>query len=234
MIFNFNIFDQNNPHKINNYEEEEVHTSNIGTSQYAAPEQLKNTNYDNKVDIYSLGLILLELFFAFSTRMEKQETQDNLRNKRIIPKFISERFPQIGELILLMTEPEASKRPNILNCRLLFKSISDIFKTRNNLIVSGASMNPSVNQSANANKSNASDNSKLSYCANDNNSPISTLLNTDPGTKFSNSLSKSISSLFDEKRRRFLSEDISSIRSHQLQMKTSDNEEWKVMYIYAY
>ncbi|KAL3289494.1 hypothetical protein HHI36_022915 [Cryptolaemus montrouzieri] len=47
------------------------HTKEVGTRLYMSPEQLKNKKYDYKVDIYSLGLIFLELLVPFSTDMER-------------------------------------------------------------------------------------------------------------------------------------------------------------------
>jgi serine/threonine protein kinase len=36
-----------------------------------APELERNENYDDKVDIFALGLILFEMFNNFSTRHER-------------------------------------------------------------------------------------------------------------------------------------------------------------------
>lgn len=106
-----------------NSEEVLMHTSNIGTLQYAAPEQLNNIYYNNKVDIFPLGLILLELIYIFNTRMEKQEIFENLRIKKTLPPVISLNFPLLSELILLMTELNPERRPNISQCRSLLQNI---------------------------------------------------------------------------------------------------------------
>ena len=44
-------------------------TKAVGTGFYRAPEQLKSQKYDEKVDIYSLGIIIFELFYPFKTAM---------------------------------------------------------------------------------------------------------------------------------------------------------------------
>ena len=54
-------------------------TRNLGTPMYSAPEQLSLTRYDNKVDIFSLGLILFELYFIMETTHEKNSTMKKLR-----------------------------------------------------------------------------------------------------------------------------------------------------------
>lgn len=43
----------------------------VGTTSYIAPEILENKEYDNRVDLYSLGVIILEIFGEFKTNMEK-------------------------------------------------------------------------------------------------------------------------------------------------------------------
>ncbi|RNA29187.1 eukaryotic translation initiation factor 2-alpha kinase 1, partial [Brachionus plicatilis] len=47
------------------------HTKGVGTTLYASPEQLNGKIYDLKTDIYSLGIILFELFCPFNTEMER-------------------------------------------------------------------------------------------------------------------------------------------------------------------
>jgi len=50
----------------------------VGTGFYRAPEQLKSNNYNEKVDIYSLGIIMLELFYQFRTAMQRADVLKEL------------------------------------------------------------------------------------------------------------------------------------------------------------
>lgn len=69
-----------------------VHTARVGTHLYMSPEQMNGQNYNYKVDIYSLGIILFELLIPFSTEMERVIALTNLR-KSIFPDNFSEQFP---------------------------------------------------------------------------------------------------------------------------------------------
>ena len=52
-----------------------------------SPEQIAKNPYNNKVDIYSLGLILFELLVPFSTQMERIHTLTKLRQLEFPAKF---------------------------------------------------------------------------------------------------------------------------------------------------
>ena len=70
-------------------------TSNLGTSNYASPEQLNSNNYNYKTDLFSLGIIIFELFHVNKTNMERYINLKNLRDKGILPldfKFKQEKL----------------------------------------------------------------------------------------------------------------------------------------------
>ncbi len=63
------------------------HTGNVGTHFYISPEQLSATKYNNKVDIFALGVIFFELLYPFSTQMERVQELDNIRNRKFPERF---------------------------------------------------------------------------------------------------------------------------------------------------
>lgn len=87
-------------------------TEGVGTASYAAPEQVTTRTYGMKADIFSLGLILLELMCCFTTEHERMQTFYDCRHRRDIPTWISEDYPLAGKIILDCTNPSPDKRPS--------------------------------------------------------------------------------------------------------------------------
>ncbi|XP_015281704.1 PREDICTED: eukaryotic translation initiation factor 2-alpha kinase 1 [Gekko japonicus] len=86
------------------------HTSGVGTCLYASPEQLQGCQYDFKSDMYSVGVILLELFQPFGTEMERAEILTGLRNGHI-PVSFSGKWPIQTKYVKLLTSKVTSQRP---------------------------------------------------------------------------------------------------------------------------
>ncbi|XP_053131934.1 eukaryotic translation initiation factor 2-alpha kinase 1 isoform X2 [Hemicordylus capensis] len=87
-----------------------IHTSGVGTCLYASPEQLQGSQYDFKSDMYSLGVVLLELFQPFGTEMERTDVLMGLRNGHI-PLSFSRKWPKQTKYVKLLTSKVSSYRP---------------------------------------------------------------------------------------------------------------------------
>nr|XP_028561984.1 eukaryotic translation initiation factor 2-alpha kinase 1 isoform X1 [Podarcis muralis] len=114
-----------NANKINDL----IHTSGVGTCLYASPEQLQGSHYDFKSDMYSLGVILLELFHPFGTEMERTEVLMGLRNGNI-PLSFSRKWPIQTKYIKLLTSSVSSHRPTagqLLESELFHNSANVIY-----------------------------------------------------------------------------------------------------------
>lgn len=85
-------------------------TAGVGTCTYASPEQLRNNVYDNKADIFSLGIILFELFCSFGTEMERVTNIKDLRQGSLSQEFC-QMWPEETNLILEMTAERPDERP---------------------------------------------------------------------------------------------------------------------------
>uniref|UniRef100_U5EPR7 Putative eukaryotic translation initiation factor 2-alpha kinase 1 n=1 Tax=Corethrella appendiculata TaxID=1370023 RepID=U5EPR7_9DIPT len=79
----------------------------FGTPMYAAPEQLDG-KCSPKSDIYSLGIILLELLTSFSTDMERAEMIKNVRRGKL-PHNLNAEF---ANLLKFMLHTRPQKRPD--------------------------------------------------------------------------------------------------------------------------
>lgn len=86
----------------------------VGTIGYTAPEVLNGENYDYKADLYSLGVVFLEIFYDVTTNMEKMELirkakVNNLENDDI----------NIQKLVNGLISNEPDKRLLIEDCIFL-------------------------------------------------------------------------------------------------------------------
>jgi serine/threonine protein kinase len=91
-------------------------TAGIGTASYAAPEQVSTRSYGKEADIFSLGLMLLELVCVFATEHERIQTFHDCRYRRKLPTGTHEQelfqeLPVLAETILQCTDPNPEKRP---------------------------------------------------------------------------------------------------------------------------
>ena len=91
--------------------EKKMTKDKVGTFLYQSPEQLDNKPYNEKVDIYALGLILLEMCLVFNTETERRFTLINVR-KGIYPDELKQMKNEC-ELVMKMTRNQHNDRPSI-------------------------------------------------------------------------------------------------------------------------
>lgn len=92
--------------------EAKKHTSAVGTLTYSSPEQRFKGIYNEKTDIFSLGIIFFELYYTCSTKMEKARVLSDLRNRIIPPAFLN-KYPTESAFILSMLLPNPDDRPSV-------------------------------------------------------------------------------------------------------------------------
>jgi serine/threonine protein kinase len=91
--------------------EKKMTKDKVGTFLYQSPEQLENKPYNEKVDIYALGLILLEMCLVFNTETERRFTLINVR-KGVYPDELKQMKNEC-ELVMKMTRNQHNERPSI-------------------------------------------------------------------------------------------------------------------------
>lgn len=84
----------------------------VGTLFYTANE-VASGHYDEKVDMYSLGIILFEMCYPMSTGMERARTLNNLRLASIVfPRDFNEgRYKTEKKIIQLLLDHDSTQRP---------------------------------------------------------------------------------------------------------------------------
>ncbi|XP_041054410.1 eukaryotic translation initiation factor 2-alpha kinase 3 isoform X1 [Carcharodon carcharias] len=90
------------------------HTGQVGTKLYMSPEQISGNTYSHKVDIFSLGLILFELLYPFSTQMERVQTLTGVRDLKF-PSLFLEEYHQEHDMVQQMLSHEPAERPEAID-----------------------------------------------------------------------------------------------------------------------
>nr|XP_019007722.1 PEK/GCN2 protein kinase [Kwoniella pini CBS 10737]OCF46503.1 PEK/GCN2 protein kinase [Kwoniella pini CBS 10737] len=87
-------------------------TSNIGTGLYIAPEVLISKSYNEKADMYSLGIIFFEMCYAFKTSMERAHILNAVRQPLITfpPGWPTTHKPNERAIVTRLLSHDPSKR----------------------------------------------------------------------------------------------------------------------------
>ena len=85
---------------------------NVGTYLYLSPEQLARKPYNEKVDIYALGIILIEMCCFFNTKHERINTLKEVING-VYPEKQMKCFENELKLVKKLTKFNPNERPNI-------------------------------------------------------------------------------------------------------------------------
>lgn len=105
------------------------HTAQVGTQMYMSPEQINGKSYGHKVDIFSLGLILFELFYCFSTQMERVKILLDVKKQKFPAQFKKE-YPSETKYISWLLSPNPADRPSATN--ILESDLLKDFSSRHN------------------------------------------------------------------------------------------------------
>ena len=99
------------------------HTDQVGTKLYMSPEQSSGLPYNEKVDIYSLGIIFFELLHPFNTEMERGHTLTALRQDNAVPDALKKKQKKESGLLLQMIHQESSFRPTAEEIKLAVEEL---------------------------------------------------------------------------------------------------------------
>ena len=78
-----------------------------------SPEQESRNKYDEKTDMYSLGITLFEMFYPFKTRMKSDEVLKLIKEKHVFPEdFFKFANRDIIDMIEKLTKMDPGNRPS--------------------------------------------------------------------------------------------------------------------------
>lgn len=89
------------------------HSGRLGTRLYAAPEQeiVPPAPYTPAADVYAVGIMLVELYTPFNTRMERSKTLSALRHQSLPVPFLA-RYPREAALSAVLLALDPLRRPS--------------------------------------------------------------------------------------------------------------------------
>lgn len=94
-------------------------TRETGTPLYTAPEQERNLFYNDKSDVYTMGLLLYEMLGKFKTIHMKVDRIRKLKQESKIDEAFEKRYPHEARLIRRLCEQENSRRPKCAEIKQL-------------------------------------------------------------------------------------------------------------------
>jgi serine/threonine protein kinase len=100
----------------------------IGTKYYCSPEQEKKNKYDEKTDMFSLGIVIFELFFSFGSLMERDIILRNIKDQHKFPQKFQSASPDAVQIVNRLTDTDPKIRPSsyeLLNSSLVSRNYNE-------------------------------------------------------------------------------------------------------------
>ena len=92
----------------------------VGTIGYTAPEVFYGDKYDHSADLYSLGIVFLEIFYDIETDMEKNKLVNMARQNEL-----DHEFDFVKNLINGLIRIEYNERISINSCIIILNNINE-------------------------------------------------------------------------------------------------------------
>ncbi|KAG7401305.1 hypothetical protein PHYBOEH_002109 [Phytophthora boehmeriae] len=110
-------------------EEVSEFSAGVGTPLYSSPEQTHGSHASAAPsDVYSLGILLCELYCTFGTQMERYVVLNNVRKEELPPSLVAD-YPEVAALIRTMVQDAPHERPTcakILECSIFQHSYQKV------------------------------------------------------------------------------------------------------------
>jgi serine/threonine protein kinase len=100
----------------------------IGTMYYCSPEQEKNNKYDEKTDMFSLGIVIFEMFYNFGSLMERDIVLRNIKDNHKFPPKFDLAPPDAVDIVKKLTVKDPKLRPSsheLLNSTLVSRNYNE-------------------------------------------------------------------------------------------------------------
>lgn len=94
----------------------EVFSKDVGTELYIAPEVRAGQQYGSKVDLFAVGIIVVELWSHFGTEMERISTLLRARDG-VLPDSMLSNHPMATKLATALLQKDPMLRPGAAEVR---------------------------------------------------------------------------------------------------------------------
>lgn len=109
--------------EIMNINDNDLMTFAIGTKYYCSPEQEKSKNYNYKSDMFSLGIIIFEMFYYFGSLMERDIVLRGIKDDQKYPENMDKVCDaNVVQIVKMLTNHNPNLRPkteDLLNSNLI-------------------------------------------------------------------------------------------------------------------